>query len=51
MEWMMLLLAGLLEISWAVAMKYSEGFNPHPLISILLAVAYHVILAKNEKHK
>ena len=27
MEWIMLLLAGLLEITWAVAMKYSEGFT------------------------
>ena len=27
MEWIILLLAGLLEITGAVAMKYSEGFT------------------------
>jgi len=27
MEWMMLLLAGIFEVTWAVAMKYSEGFT------------------------
>ena len=28
------------------ALKYSEGYNPHPLISIALMIAYHRILAK-----
>ena len=27
MQWFMLLIAGSLEITWAVAMKYSEGFS------------------------
>ena len=27
MQWIMLLIAGTLEITWAVAMKYSEGFS------------------------
>ena len=27
MQWIMLLIAGSLEITWAVAMKYSEGFS------------------------
>ena len=27
MEWIMLLLAGIFEVTWAVAMKYSEGFT------------------------
>jgi quaternary ammonium compound-resistance protein SugE len=39
MEWIMLLLAGLLEISWAVAMKYSEGFTVL-LPSAVTAVGY-----------
>ena len=39
MEWIMLLLAGLLEITWAVAMKYSEGFTVL-LPSAVTAVGY-----------
>ena len=27
MEWIYLLLAGVMEVTWAVAMKYSEGFT------------------------
>ena len=27
MQWMMLFLAGILEVVWACAMKYSEGFT------------------------
>lgn len=27
MQWIILLIAGSLEITWAVAMKYSEGFS------------------------
>ena len=27
MKWLMLLIAGILEVTWAVAMKYSEGFT------------------------
>ena len=27
MQWIMLLIAGSLELTWAVAMKYSEGFS------------------------
>ena len=27
MEWIILLLAGLFEVAWAVTMKYSEGFT------------------------
>lgn len=27
MKWLMLLIAGILEITWAVAMKYSHGFS------------------------
>ncbi len=39
MEWIMLLLAGLLEITWAVAMKYSEGFTVL-LPSVVTALGY-----------
>ena len=39
MEWIMLLLAGIFEVTWAVAMKYSEGFTK-PLPSVVTAVGY-----------
>ncbi|MBQ8118140.1 MAG: multidrug efflux SMR transporter [Lachnospiraceae bacterium] len=39
MEWMMLILAGVFEVSWACAMKYSEGFTVL-MPSILTAVGY-----------
>ena len=39
MEWMMLFLAGGLEIAWAIAMKFSEGFT-RPLASVLTAIGY-----------
>ena len=39
MEWMMLFLAGGLEIAWAVAMKFSEGFT-RPGPSVITAVGY-----------
>lgn len=39
MEWIALLLAGLFEITWAVAMKYAEGFT-RPLPSIITVVGY-----------
>ena len=39
MEWIMLLLAGIFEITWAVAMKYSEGFTKL-LPSVVTAVGY-----------
>lgn len=39
MKWIMLLLAGLLEVAWAVSMKLSEGFSK-PLPSLVTAAAY-----------
>ncbi len=39
MEWIMLLLAGIFEVTWAVAMKYSEGFTKL-LPSVVTAVGY-----------
>ena len=39
MKWLMLLLAGIFEIVWAVAMKYSNGFSVL-LPSIITAVTY-----------
>lgn len=39
MEWLMLLFAAVLEVTWAVAMKMSEGFTKL-LPSIVTAVGY-----------
>ncbi len=39
MEWIYLLLAGALEVTWAVAMKAAEGFTK-PLPSVITAVGY-----------
>lgn len=39
MKWMMLLLAGIFEIIWAVAMKYSNGFSVL-IPSVITAVTY-----------
>jgi len=39
MQWIMLLLAGISEVTWACAMKYSEGFTVM-LPSLVTAVGY-----------
>lgn len=39
MQWIVLLLAGLFEIGWAIAMKYSDGFTVL-LPSVITAVGY-----------
>ena len=39
MKWLMLLLAGIFEIVWAVTMKYSNGFSVI-IPSIITAVTY-----------
>ena len=38
MNWLFLVLAGLLEVGWAVGLKYTEGFT-RPLPSVLTVVA------------
>ena len=52
MKWLMLLLAGIFEIVWAVAMKYSNGFTVL-IPSIITAITYilsAVFLALALKH-
>ena len=39
MKWLILLLAGIFEIVWAVAMKYSNGFSVL-IPSVITAIAY-----------
>jgi len=45
MAWIMLFAAGLLEIGWAVGLKFTEGFTrPVPSVLTLLSMAGSVIL-------
>jgi len=39
MKWLLLLLAGIFEIAWAIAMKYSNGFSVL-IPSIITAITY-----------
>jgi len=41
MQWILLLFAGLSEITWAVAMKYADGFT-RPIPSLITIVFYIV---------
>ena len=46
LAWLLLLVAGLLEVSWLVAMKYSEGFTrlwPTVLIFVLGTLSFYLI--------
>jgi quaternary ammonium compound-resistance protein SugE len=38
MHWWLLILAGLLEVGWAIGLKYTDGFTK-PLPSVLTAIA------------
>ena len=40
MEWFILFLAGLAEITWAVALKYADGF--HKLVPTIITVVGYV---------
>ncbi|MBK1832807.1 quaternary ammonium compound efflux SMR transporter SugE [Roseibacillus ishigakijimensis] len=45
MPWILLLLAGLFEIGWAVGLKYTEGFTrPWPTVATLASMAVSVFL-------
>ncbi|MBN8209711.1 multidrug efflux SMR transporter [Bacillus sp. NTK071] len=37
MAWMYLVIGGLMEVLWAIGLKYSDGFS-HPLISVLTII-------------
>jgi quaternary ammonium compound-resistance protein SugE len=40
MSWFMLLLAGVLEVCWALGLKYTHGFQrPVPTLLVLVAIA------------
>lgn len=45
MPWILLMLAGLFEIGWAIGLKYSDGFTRlWPSVATLAAMAVSVVL-------
>lgn len=42
-QWILLLLAGLAEITWAVAMKYAEGFTK--LVPSVVTIVFYILSA------
>ncbi|WP_119155370.1 quaternary ammonium compound efflux SMR transporter SugE [Caldimonas tepidiphila] len=45
MPWLLLVLAGLLEIGWAIGLKYTEGFTrPLPTVATVAAMVASVLL-------
>lgn len=45
MAWVMLIIAGLLEVCWAVGLKYTEGFTkPLPTVLTVLAIIASMVL-------
>jgi quaternary ammonium compound-resistance protein SugE len=45
MAWLILLLAGVFEIGWAIGLKYTEGFTrPWPTVGTVLAMAVSLSL-------
>ena len=45
MAWLMLLLAGLFEVAWAIGLKYTEGFTRFwPSVGTLAAMIVSVVL-------
>lgn len=45
MSWLLLILAGLFEIGWAIGLKYTDGFTRlWPSVFTLLSMAFSVLL-------
>jgi quaternary ammonium compound-resistance protein SugE len=45
MAWMILVLAGLFEVAWAIGLKYTDGFTrPWPTAATLVAMVISVVL-------
>lgn len=45
MAWLLLFIAGLLEVGWAIGLKYTEGFTrPLPTVLTLAAMSGSVLL-------
>ena len=43
MQWLLLLLAGIFEVGWALAMKYSEGFTK--LVPSIITIVGYILSA------
>ena len=45
MAWVLLVVAGLLEVGWAIGLKYTQGFTrPWPSVFTLAAMVLSVVL-------
>ncbi|WP_395683672.1 quaternary ammonium compound efflux SMR transporter SugE [Dokdonella sp.] len=45
MSWLILVLAGLFEIGWAIGLKYTDGFTrPWPTLATVAAMAISLVL-------
>jgi quaternary ammonium compound-resistance protein SugE len=45
MAWVVLFIAGLFEIGWAIGLKYSEGFTrPWPTVGTVVSMAISVVM-------
>lgn len=45
MSWIILIIAGLLEVGWAVGLKYTDGFrNPLPSVLVAIGIALSIFL-------
>lgn len=45
MPWIVLLIAGLLEVCWSVGLKYTDGFRrPLPSLLVIIAIAASMFL-------
>jgi quaternary ammonium compound-resistance protein SugE len=45
MPWVLLIIAGLLEVCWAIGLKYTEGFTrPLPTVLTVLAIIASMVL-------
>ncbi len=52
MSWILLMLAGILEIFWAIEMKYSEGFTilSHTVLTAIGYILSAIVLSLAIKH-
>lgn len=48
MAWLMLVIAGALDVGWAISMKYAEGYTRAgwSVVSLVLLVAFVVLLGR-----
>ncbi len=48
LAWVLLIVSGLLDVAWAISMKYSEGYTRHgwSLLSLALLAAFIYLLGR-----